>query len=380
MGTSGSCSPAGSRLPPRGSHSPAPLATILAAFGTAGLVCYLQRLQRFLGPFPADFDPFPEWPFRHPAASGVGCFAHSLNARPFGLAFGHGLRPLVQVGNGRLPRPASLPVMAIADPLPVGGRYAPANVCSGSVSPQAQVGGETGRFVSAVAATPRFRIVPLPVPPAGESGEKEKRRVSHVCRTLPLVATGISGIRRPPPALRQGNAAGGSGPHPLSPEKGRMAECRNSSIPEFRGFRCHPGRRRNKARKGKCLNSTIQEFKPYSIPEFLLSSPPLSLTTKRRQCRLISDSTNSERSMPVIAACTVSRCDASTDKWIVDLTFEAAGRTAALAAGRFRALPLTGSFGSAAIPSLRLKAQPQKHRSMQVISAATHTGLTQGNG
>jgi hypothetical protein len=30
---------------------------------------------------------------------GVGFFARSLNARPFGLAFGHGLRPLVQVAN-----------------------------------------------------------------------------------------------------------------------------------------------------------------------------------------------------------------------------------------------------------------------------------------
>ena len=42
--------------------------------------------------------------------------------------------------------PGILPVMAIADPPPGGGRFAPAAVCSGSVFPHAHVGGKTGRI------------------------------------------------------------------------------------------------------------------------------------------------------------------------------------------------------------------------------------------
>src|SRR4051812_23672316 len=62
--------------------------------------------------------------------------------------------------------------------------------------------------------------------------------------------------------------------------------------------------------------------------------------------------------MPIIAAWTVSRCDASMLIWIVAFTFEAAGRLAALAAGRLRVFPFPASDDSGMLPPLRLDALP----------------------
>lgn len=50
----------------------------------------------------------------------------------------------------------------------------------------------------------------------------------------------------------------------------------------------------------------------------------------------MSFSTSSDRSIPIIAAWTVSRCDASTVRWTVDLTFAPPWWPDGLAAERFR--------------------------------------------
>ena len=56
--------------------------------------------------------------------------------------------------------------------------------------------------------------------------------------------------------------------------------------------------------------------------------------------------------MPIIAAWTVRRCDASTDKWIVDLTFAVVGLTAVLPAPRLRVLVFPLSDASDIMPPL----------------------------
>ena len=71
-----------------------------------------------------------------------------------------------------------------------------------------------------------------------------------------------------------------------------------------------------------------------------------------------------ERSMPSIAAWTVKRWDASTDKCIVALTFEADGRSDALADDRLRGLPFVPSCDSTIRPLFRLKGLPSKRRSV----------------
>src|SRR6185437_10809840 len=52
----------------------------------------------------------------------------------------------------------------------------------------------------------------------------------------------------------------------------------------------------------------------------------------------MSFSTNCERSKPIIVAWISSRCDAVTDRWIVDLTFCTVGGFAGFAAARLRGL------------------------------------------
>ena len=131
-----------------------------------------------------------------------------------------------------------------------------------------------------------FAVCPPP-PPAGVQGKKE-RRVSRVF-----------GCSRWSPK--------GPCPYP-QPHSGPMApadkkeECRNSGIPEFRPCLCQCGEASRHSRKPECLNYSFQAFPLSAVPAFPLSPPPLSLTTKRRRCWLISDSISSERSMPSIAA------------------------------------------------------------------------------
>src|SRR5690242_15223385 len=60
--------------------------------------------------------------------------------------------------------------------------------------------------------------------------------------------------------------------------------------------------------------------------------------------------------MPIIAACTVSRCDASTERWTVALTFTVTCRVADFPVDRLRVLPFPLSDGSATLPPLLLAA------------------------
>src|SRR5512135_2429409 len=71
--------------------------------------------------------------------------------------------------------------------------------------------------------------------------------------------------------------------------------------------------------------------------------------------------------MPIIAAWTVNRCEASTLRWIVALTFAAAGRVTALAADRLRALPFLASDDSAIMPPLRLDDLPPRHTGTRTV-------------
>src|SRR5437763_1623819 len=54
-------------------------------------------------------------------ATRAGCFACSLVARPFGLAFGHRLRPLTRGRQRAIGPPNILLFIPIADPSPCGG-------------------------------------------------------------------------------------------------------------------------------------------------------------------------------------------------------------------------------------------------------------------
>lgn len=138
---------------------------------------------------------------QHPG-SAVACSDRSLDARPFGLAFGHGLCPLVRSAPGDC-HASILAGMPTAHPVPDGGslRSRPLLVPA-RFTPMLKWGGETSRIVSAVAATPRLRFIPPP-PPVGERGElKGEKGIRGFRRWLPPVAYR--------PALRRRLAAGGT--------------------------------------------------------------------------------------------------------------------------------------------------------------------------
>ncbi len=127
----------------------------------------------------------PECPCRHPGFA-VACFRGPLRSRPFGTAFG----ALPPAGAGRrraMVTPASMPACpSLIRRLSVG-RYAPAAVCSGSVSPQNSVGGETGRFALSGSGFAAFRgWCPPPVPLRGKRGELKGEKGSPVFRGCSL--------------------------------------------------------------------------------------------------------------------------------------------------------------------------------------------------
>ena len=116
-------------------------------------------------------------------------------------------RPLVQVGNGQLPRPASLPACQSLIRRLMVGRYAPAAVCSGSFLPQNSVGGRNGRFALSGGGFAAFADFPPP-PPVGVRGVKGKKGIAGFRDRSRLVAIDEAGGH--PPALRRRFAAGGS--------------------------------------------------------------------------------------------------------------------------------------------------------------------------
>ena len=171
------------------------------------------------------------------------------------------------------------------------------------------------------------------------------------------------------PAFSLSLAAGAFG-------KGRKEKCLKYSFHEFGGsgipsfplsslMQSEAGM--EKAGKGKCLNYPCHEISDSGIPEFPLSTPPLSLTTNLRKCCSIRDSTSSERSRPSIAACTDRRLELSTERWIVALTLAAAERPDALAAGRFRPFPLTGSDDSGGMAIFPLSLLADDRRSVSDV-------------
>ena len=85
-------------------------------------------------------------PFQASPLTPVGVLRPLANARsPSGLPFGHGLQPAGAVGDGRLPCQTSMFGMAIADPSPEGGRFAPPVVCFCSDRPHWNMGGGCGK-------------------------------------------------------------------------------------------------------------------------------------------------------------------------------------------------------------------------------------------
>lgn len=101
-----------------------------------------------------------------------------------------GLRPRTSppdaVGDRQAARPASMPVMPLADPSPGGCRYAPIVIVSRTFSPQNAVGGEKGRLaLGGRSLRSRVRVFPPPVPRRGRRGVKGARRVSLGSKTAP---------------------------------------------------------------------------------------------------------------------------------------------------------------------------------------------------
>ena len=85
------------------------------------------------------------------------------------------------------------------------GRYAPAAVCSGSVSPQNSVGGEIGRLALSGCGFAAFLVCPPSAPGGGTGGEKEKGIAGFRGCSRSVAKT----RRLQPPALCRRFAAGG---------------------------------------------------------------------------------------------------------------------------------------------------------------------------
>lgn len=162
---------------PRFRHSPpCPAGALLGLFDSGYLFRCLQVLPRFPGASRADFGPILNAP------SGTPGFAGRVlsGSAPLPPLRDRLRRPPARwCGSATGERHAGL-LPACRPPIRrlMVGRFAPAAVSSGSVFPHDSVGGKTGRFAEAVAASPRLPFGPPPPPPAGVRGRKGKKGIA----------------------------------------------------------------------------------------------------------------------------------------------------------------------------------------------------------